>query len=82
MTTVINPLTNDATQLRRQNLRNAATNGVQAMMTEWANQLRKSIEQDGFYVLIPAGREFYLYVTQDIDLAKASRHGVPVATNP
>ncbi len=54
--------------------RNAALAGTSAVLREYANQIRQSIERDGIYVRVPAGKAFYLYVTETLDLARA-RHG-------
>ncbi len=47
--------------------RNAALAGSSAVLREYANQIRESIERDGLYVRVPAGKPFYLYVTQTIE---------------
>ena len=41
------------------------------MLNAYAQQILQTIERDGFYVRVPAGKQFYLYVTQTIDLSKA-----------
>ena len=46
---------------------NAALAGAQSVLGAYANQIYDSIQRDGFYVRVPAGKEFYLYVTQTID---------------
>jgi hypothetical protein len=38
----------------------------------YAQQIYDSIQRDGFYVRVPAGKQFYLYVTQTIDKADAA----------
>lgn len=61
--------------------RNAALAGTGAVLREYANQIRQSIERDGIYVRVPAGKAFYLYVTETLDLGRA-RHGTtPLATH-
>ncbi|MBP8273003.1 MAG: TrbI/VirB10 family protein [Acidobacteria bacterium] len=54
--------------------RNAALAGTGAVLREYANQIRQSIDRDGVYVRVPAGKAFYLYVTETLDLGRA-RHG-------
>jgi len=49
------------------NTQNAALAGAQGVLGAYANQIYDSIQRDGFYVRVPAGKEFYLYVTQTID---------------
>lgn len=49
------------------NTQNAALAGAQSVLGAYANQIYDSIQRDGFYVRVPAGKEFYLYVTQTID---------------
>jgi hypothetical protein len=36
-------------------------------MDRYAQQILQAIERDGFYVRVPAGKQFYLYVTQTLD---------------
>jgi hypothetical protein len=38
----------------------------------YAQQIYHSIQRDGFYVRVPAGKQFYLYVTQTIDKSDAA----------
>lgn len=47
--------------------RNATLAGTGAVLREYANQIRQSIERDGIYVRVPAGKPFYLYVTQKLE---------------
>lgn len=54
-------------------VRNAALAGTSAVLRDYANQIRQAIERDGIYVRIPAGKRFYLYVTQTLDLGRAQR---------
>jgi Bacterial conjugation TrbI-like protein len=48
---------------------------VQAAGQVYGNQVLQSIKDDGVYIRVPAGKTFYLYVTQTIDLTKATRGG-------
>jgi hypothetical protein len=52
---------------------NAALAGSSAVLNQYAQQILDSIKRDGFYVRVPAGKQFYLYVTQTIDLDNAKR---------
>jgi Bacterial conjugation TrbI-like protein len=51
---------------------NAALAGAQGVLGAYASQIYDSIQRDGFYVRVPAGKEFYLYVTQTIDRDNAA----------
>jgi hypothetical protein len=52
-------------------LQNAPLQGAQSVLDRYAQQIQQGIERDGFYVRVPAGKQFYLYVTQTIDRADA-----------
>lgn len=51
--------------------RNATLAGTSAILREYADRIKDAIARDGFYVRVPAGKAFYLYVTQK--LAPAGR---------
>jgi len=61
-------------------LNNAPFAGAQAVLQTYAQQIFDSIQKDGFYVRVPSGKQFYLYVLQTIDAADASLGGT--AINP
>jgi hypothetical protein len=63
-------------------LNNAPFAGAQAVLQAYAQQIFDSIQKNGFYVRVPSGKQFYLYVLQTIDLADASFGGtaIPVTT--
>jgi hypothetical protein len=48
-------------------LQNASLQGAQNVMDRYAQQILLTIERDGFYVRVPAGKQFYLYITQTVD---------------
>ncbi|MEP6669776.1 MAG: TrbI/VirB10 family protein [Chthoniobacter sp.] len=48
-------------------LQNAPLKGAQSVLDRYSQQILTSIERDGFYVRVPAGKQFYLYVTQTLD---------------
>ncbi len=52
-------------------LQNAPLKGAQSVLDRYAQQILQTIERDGFYVRVPAGKEFYLYITQTLDRADA-----------
>lgn len=51
--------------------RNAVLAGTGAVLRDQAQELREAIARDGFYLRVPAGKSFYLYVTQTLDRAQA-----------
>ena len=61
-------------------LNNAPFAGAQAVLQTYAQQIFDSIQKNGFYVRVPSGKQFYLYVLQTIDAADASLGGpaIPV----
>jgi hypothetical protein len=68
-----NALTGQTTQTPLATPKNAALAGSSAVLNQYAQQILDSIKRDGFYVRVPAGKQFYLYVTQTIDLDHAQR---------
>jgi len=50
---------------------NPAAGGTQGVLDRYAEQIASSIERDGFFVRVPAGKQFYVYCTEAIDLTKA-----------
>jgi hypothetical protein len=67
----ISPLTGATEQTPLATPQNAALQGTSAVLNQYAQQIADSIKRDGFYVRVPAGKQFYLYVEQTIDLEKA-----------
>lgn len=53
--------------------RNAALQGTADVLNAYARQIQEAISRDGFFVRVPAGKQFYLYVTETIDQAKGLR---------
>ena len=56
--------------------KNAALQGTSDVLNLYARQIQDVIARDGFYVRVPAGKQFYLYVTETVDQAKGSRGNV------
>jgi Bacterial conjugation TrbI-like protein len=50
---------------------NPAVGAAQGVLDRYAEQIESSIERDGFFVRVPAGKQFYVYCTEAIDLSKA-----------
>lgn len=61
-------------------LNNAPFAGAQAVLQAYAQQIYDSIQKNGFYVRVPSGKQFYLYVLQTIDRADASFGGVGITS--
>jgi type F conjugative transfer system protein TrbI len=53
--------------------RNAVLAGTGAVLREHAQAMREAIARDGFYLRVPAGKPFYLYLTQTLDRSQARR---------
>ena len=49
------------------------------MLDQYAAQILDSINRDGVFVRVPAGKAFYVYVTQTLDVGKATVGNVAVA---
>jgi len=52
-------------------LNNAPLQGAQAVLQTYAQRIYDAIQRDGYYVRVPSGKQFYLYVLQTIDRADA-----------
>jgi Bacterial conjugation TrbI-like protein len=50
---------------------NPAAGATQSVLDRYAEQIESSIERDGFFVRVPAGKQFYVYCTEAIDLSRA-----------
>jgi hypothetical protein len=60
-------------------LNNAPLAGAQDILKIYAQQISDSIQKDGFYVRVPSGKQFYLYVLQTLDRAEASLGGTALS---
>lgn len=69
--TLLGPITSPS-------LQNAPLKGAQDVLATYAKQILQSIQRDGFYVRVPAGKQFYLYVTQTLDRTDATVGGTRV----
>jgi hypothetical protein len=72
MTNLISPLTGAATQIQQGGFQDAFAAGVQAGAQIYSQRLLEKLDKDPYYVRVPAGTLFYLYVTQTVDLEKAT----------
>lgn len=57
----------------------AALAGTSSVLDQYAAQILDSINRDGVYVRVPAGKAFYVYVTQTLDTGKATVGNVALA---
>jgi hypothetical protein len=66
-------VTPSGTVLTSQNngLQQAGAQGIQNAMTLYAQQVLDAVKREGVFVRVPAGTDFYLYVTQTIDASQA-----------
>ena len=49
----------------------ACSHVLDVQLDRFADQIASSVERDGFFVRVPAGKQFYVYCTEAIDLTKA-----------
>ena len=62
--------------------RNATLAGTGAVLREYAQTMREAIAKDGFYLRIPAGKAFYLYVTEKLDRSQTGHTASLAAASP
>ena len=70
---IFDPMTGGYQQGPLDSPKNAALQGTSAVLNQYAQQIADSIKENGFYVRVPAGKQFYLYVTQTLDQEKAQK---------
>jgi hypothetical protein len=75
-------ITANGTTLTSQNngFQQAAAQGAQNAASLYAQQIADTVKREGVYIRVPAGTDFYLYVTQTLDPSKA-RVGASEATH-
>jgi hypothetical protein len=78
-TNLISPLTGTTTQIQNGGFQDAFAAGIQAGGQLYSKRLLDQLDKDPYYVRVPAGTLFYLYVTQTVDLGNVS---VTASTNP
>jgi hypothetical protein len=54
---------------------NPAVGALQSVLDLYARRMLDAIGRDGYFLRIPPGKTFYVYIRQDIDLAKATSNG-------
>lgn len=72
MTNIISPLTGGVTQVQGGGYQDAIAAGIQAGGQIYSQRLLENLQKDPYYVRVPAGTLFYLYVTQTVDLQRAT----------
>lgn len=66
-------------------LSNGAREGVAEVFDMYAHRTLRDIEQNGYFVRVPAGKEFYVYVAEPVDPEKARVAGAraePASATP
>ncbi len=63
------------TTTKKSGLQSAMAGGLKEGISQYAQIAAEAIKRDGFFVRVPAGTEFYLYITDTLDLAKATVAG-------
>lgn len=76
--TILNALTGQTQQVANSSLQNAGLNGLDAVLQLEIERIKEAIQRDGSFVRVPAGREFYIYTKETVDLRNAVRGGTPV----
>ncbi|OAM91925.1 hypothetical protein AW736_26455 [Termitidicoccus mucosus] len=72
---VINPLTNQTVNQEVPGVKNAALEGVAGgvdRISKLLDDMRKQIDEKGYYVAVLPGKEFYLYTLEPIDLRRST----------
>ena len=72
MTNIISPLTGGVTQVQGGGYQDAIAAGIQAGGQIYSQRLLEGLEKEPYYIRVPAGTLFYLYVTQTVDIAQAT----------
>jgi hypothetical protein len=57
---------------------NGAREGVAEVFDMYAHRTLREVERNGYFVRVPAGKEFYVYVSESVDPAKARIGGAKV----
>lgn len=82
MTNIISPLTGGVTQVQNGGYQDAIAAGIQAGGQIYSQRLLEGLEKEPYYVRVPAGTLFYLYVTQTVSLAQTTTGLSTANSNP
>ncbi len=74
-----NFITSSGLIVQRGSVKNAFAEGAGDAIEQYARLILDQIEKEGYYVRVPAGKQFYLYVTETVD-QKRARVGLMVRT--
>jgi hypothetical protein len=75
-TQILNPLTSQVVTEQKPTVGNALLEGAGAgtdRVAQMFDDIRKEIDDKGYYVAVLPGKEFYLYTKEPIDLRKARK---------
>lgn len=61
---------------------NGAREGAAEVFDMYAQRTLRDIEQNGYFVRVPAGKEFYVYVAESVDPQKARVAGSKIEPPP
>ena len=61
---------------------NGVREGVGDVFDLYAKRTLKDIEDNGYFVRVAAGKEFYVYVLESVDPQKASVAGIKLRVTP
>jgi hypothetical protein len=78
-TSLLNPLTSQIVSEPKPSIGNAVLQGGAAgtdRIAQMVDDIRKQIDEEGYYVAVLPGKEFYLYTKEPIDLRRANRPGM------
>lgn len=62
-------------------VQDAVNEGISSAVRKYADQLAEEIKQNGYFVRCTAGTQFYIYIQEPIDLAKAEIAGSRVTND-
>lgn len=68
----ISPLTGGVTQIQQGGYQDAISAGISAGANIYSQRLLERLDKDPYFVRVPGGTLFYLYVTQTVDAQKAA----------
>jgi len=72
-TRAVGTILGDVTRAPIASVKNGLLSGSSTVLERFTEQILNEIKEHGYYVRVPAGSQFYLYVTQTLDLKAAQR---------
>lgn len=61
--------------------RNAGLSGSAQAIDAYAHRILEGMQRDGLYVRVPAGKQFYVYITEPLDRSKARTGAMPAISS-